>query len=226
MWVWILAFLAVAVVAYFFVFRSSKKLNTVLICGPCGAGKTCMFVQLKEGVFPTTQTSMAPQEGEFVFTGESENANKVHLVSFPGHSRLRSGLRDFLPITRCIVFVVDSLDVSSQARQYADFLYDLLTDPTVLSGKIRMLIACNKQDAAAPLPPAFIQKTLEKELDHVRKARTSMSTQGSEGETMYLGIHGEAFQFSQAACDVQFVSCSSTTREGLNTVVTWIRDAI
>ena len=44
------------------------------------------------------------------------------------------------------------------------FVYDLLTSQHMLSGKIQMLVACNKQDSQSPLGVSYIKKLLEREL--------------------------------------------------------------
>jgi signal recognition particle receptor subunit beta len=49
------------------------------------------------------------------------NQKKVNLIDVPGHERLRSRLwRDFLPIARGIVFVVDSVELSSNLRPISE----------------------------------------------------------------------------------------------------------
>lgn len=49
---------------------------------------------------------------------------------------------------RAIVFVVDSVAFQREMKDVAEFLYQLLTDNTILKNAPPLLIACNKQGKA------------------------------------------------------------------------------
>lgn len=59
---------------------------------------------------------------------------------------------------RAIVFVVDSVAFQREMKDVAEFLYQLLTDNTILKNAPPLLIACNKQGKDYHLwnKPAFI----------------------------------------------------------------------
>ena len=82
----------------------------------------------------------------------------------PGHDRVRYRYSDFLPVTRSIVFVVDSTTVSRQIRSVAEYLYDVLAKPQVQKQRTPILIACNKSDMITALPTEKIKLLLETEL--------------------------------------------------------------
>eukprot|EP00301_Raphidiophrys_heterophryoidea_P022291 c6484_g1_i1.p2 GENE.c6484_g1_i1~~c6484_g1_i1.p2 ORF type:complete len:110 (-),score=32.77 c6484_g1_i1:161-490(-) len=94
-------------------------------------------------------------------------------------------------------------------------MYDILTRPVILSGKTKakVIVACNKQDASAPLTTSFIKRALEKEIDRLRKTRATLQYQegDSSEQSVFLGIEGEAFSFAHAPCEVDFVACSAKT---------------
>lgn len=82
----------------------------------------------------------------------------------PGHDRIRFRYADFLPVTRSIVFVVDSTTISRQIRPVAEYLYDVLAKTIVQSQRTPVLIACNKSDMITALPVEKIKVMLETEM--------------------------------------------------------------
>ena len=59
---------------------------------------------------------MAPNEMEITI-----NEKKAHLVDVPGHERLRTQLwKDFLPIARGIIFVVDSVELDTHIKAISE----------------------------------------------------------------------------------------------------------
>lgn len=82
----------------------------------------------------------------------------------PGHDRVRYRYADFLPVTRSIVFVIDSTSVSRQIRPVAEYLYDVLAKPIVQKQRIPVLIACNKSDMITALPTEKVKLLLETEM--------------------------------------------------------------
>jgi signal recognition particle receptor subunit beta len=82
----------------------------------------------------------------------------------PGHDRIRYRYSDFLPVTRSIVFVVDSTTLSRQIRPVAEYLYDVLAKSEVQKQRTPILIACNKSDMITALPVEKIKLMLESEL--------------------------------------------------------------
>lgn len=60
--------------------------------------------------------------------------------------------------------MVDSSKFQKEVKEVAELLYILLTDPAVHRSKLRLLVACNKQDVALAKSAKVIQSQLEKEL--------------------------------------------------------------
>lgn len=77
---------------------------------------------------------------------------------------MRIRYTDFLPVTRAIVFVVDSTTVARQVRAVAEYLYNVLAQKRVQSERIPILIACNKADMITALPKEKIKLRLEAEM--------------------------------------------------------------
>ena len=72
--------------------KQGRKAHTVLLLGPCNAGKTVMFHKLTAGTFPDTVTSMkeATRSGNlYSEEGDASVRKPVTLIDFPGHQRLR-----------------------------------------------------------------------------------------------------------------------------------------
>lgn len=86
------------------------------------------------------------------------------LVDVPGHQRLRYRYTDYLPVTRAIIFVVDSTTLARQVRFVAEYLYDVLAQKQVQANQIPVLVACNKCDLITALPKDKIQQRLEDEM--------------------------------------------------------------
>lgn len=82
----------------------------------------------------------------------------------PGHERLRLRYTDYLPVTRGIVFVVDSVTITRQVRAVSEYLYQVLAQKQVQSQHIPVLVACNKTDIVTALNKEKIQERLETEM--------------------------------------------------------------
>ncbi|KAI8977910.1 signal recognition particle receptor, beta subunit [Pilobolus umbonatus] len=156
------------------------------------------------------------------------------LVDMPGHERIRSRYTDFLPVTRSIVFVLDSTSLNRQIRSVAEYLYDILANSRVQKQRIPVLIACNKSDMITALPVDKIQLMLESEIrpinkqvyssNRLRATRTArVEQQASEGdeEEAYLGYEGEDFKFQHLDNRVEFGQCS-VEKDKLEEIKDWI----
>lgn len=87
-------------------------------------------------------------------------------MDFPGHRRVRAKLEKYIQEAGCILFLVDAKDAKSHLRESADFLYDLLVNPTINNKEIPFAIICNKIDSKTtePFGNEEIKKMLEAEL--------------------------------------------------------------
>ncbi|KAF7723083.1 hypothetical protein EC973_002367 [Apophysomyces ossiformis] len=150
------------------------------------------------------------------------------LVDMPGHERVRYRFSEFLPVTRAIIFVVDSSTVSRSVRSVAEYLYNILAHPQTQNQRIPVLIACNKSDKVMALPKERIQRLLETEMNRLRDTRTAaVDQQASEmnEQEAYLGFEGEDFQFSHLENEVSFETCS-VEKEELEDVTEWLRTTV
>eukprot|EP00252_Welwitschia_mirabilis_P011616 TRINITY_DN25910_c0_g2_i1.p1 TRINITY_DN25910_c0_g2~~TRINITY_DN25910_c0_g2_i1.p1 ORF type:complete len:246 (-),score=62.32 TRINITY_DN25910_c0_g2_i1:64-801(-) len=195
-------------------FVRGKKLNTVLLTGLSGAGKTVLFYQLRDGsTHQGTVMSMEPNEDYFILHSEKSKKGTLkalHVVDFPGHSRLRPNLDRFLPQAAAILFLVDALDFLQNSRGTAEYLYEILTRTIIVKRKIPVLIVCNKGDKASAHSKEFIKKQLEKEIEKLRVSRNSISAADITNEVT-LGVQGQTFSFSQCLNKVKVVDASALT---------------
>ncbi|CAH8386695.1 unnamed protein product [Eruca vesicaria subsp. sativa] len=194
-------------------FRRTKS-NTVLLSGLSGSGKTVLFYQLRDGSsHQGSVTSMEPNEGTFVLHAENTRKTKpVHLVDVPGHSRLRSKLEEYLPRAAAIVFVVDALEFLPNCRAASEYLYDILTNASVVKNKIPVLLCCNKTDKITAHTKEFIRKQMEKEIEKLRVSRSAVSTADIAND-LTLGVEGEVFSFSHCLNKVTVAEASGITGE-------------
>ncbi|KAG7584322.1 Signal recognition particle receptor beta subunit [Arabidopsis suecica] len=196
-------------------FRRTKS-NTVLLSGLSGSGKTMFFYQLRDGSsHQGAVTSMEPNEGTFVLHNENTMKGKVkpvHLVDVPGHSRLRSKLEEYLPRAAAVVFVVDALEFLPNIRAASEYLYDILTNTSVVKNKIPVLLCCNKTDKVTAHTKEFIRKQMEKEIEKLRVSRSAISTADIAND-FTLGIEGEVFSFSHCQNKVTVAEASGLTGE-------------
>ncbi|OBZ85236.1 Signal recognition particle receptor subunit beta [Choanephora cucurbitarum] len=199
------------------VYTKKQNKNTILLLGISDAGKTSMYILLKSGKNHPTVSSMKENEGQLTLN------NKIFdLVDIPGHDRVRFRYVEFLPVTRSIVFVVDSTTITRKIRPAAEYLYDILAQPQVQKQKIPVLIACNKSDMITALPTDKIKLLFETELNRLRGTRTArVEQQESDEQEAFLGYEGEAFKFEHIDNTVEFKSCSVQDQK-VDLVKDWI----
>jgi len=184
------------------------KGDSVLLLGNVRAGKTSVFYRMLHGDAVATVTSMAATERAISF-GAGEGAAKANVIDFPGHRRLRGGLAAALRRAKAIVFVVDAATVAADLTHIAEFLYEVLTDPSVGAARPPLLVACNKQDARLAKAPEKVRSMVEREMSELQSTRSSMEEEGG-GALASLGREDEDFDFDEdSPCSVRFVGCSA-----------------
>ncbi|GLT86479.1 hypothetical protein SLE2022_046180 [Rubroshorea leprosula] len=190
--------------------------NTIVLTGLTGSGKTILFYQLRDGSSHLgAVTSMETNEGTFVLHSESSKKGKmkpVHLFDVPGHSRLRTKLDEVLPQAAGIVFVVDALEFLPNCHLASEYLYDILTNASVVKKNIPVLICCNKTDKVTAHTKEFIKKQMEKEIDKLRASRSAVS-EADIANDFTIGVPGEAFALSQCNNKVTIAETSGLTGE-------------
>lgn len=154
------------------------------------------------------------------------------LVDIPGFFRLREKyLDDNKKGTLAIIYVLDSCTFSSDARQAADYLYNLISDPYVNSNAIPILIACNKQDLPLAKTLSVIKKQLEKELGALRKAKlgdyslNADDKKSSEVVRIFGNPDQSDFTFKQLRNKIEFINCSAKGDDSnnLNELYIWLK---
>ncbi|XP_007057023.3 ovotransferrin [Chelonia mydas] len=209
----LLALLAVALTLLVWKLIQGRKSSrrTVLLVGLCDSGKTLLFVRLLTGTYRNTQTSIT--DSSAVYRVSNDKGSSVTLIDLPGHESLRlQFLEKFKAAARAIVFVVDSVAFQREVKDVAEFLYQVLTDCTVLKNALPLVIACNKQDITMAKSAKLIQQQLEKELNTLRVTRSAAPStlDGSTSSgTAQLGKKGKEFDFSQLPMKVELVECSA-----------------
>jgi len=151
-------------------------------------------------------------------------------VDVPGHDKIRRQLFDqHKAKAKAIIYVVDSSSFSKEAKDVAEFLYDIVCDPSVASRrkKLPILIACSKQDVNLAKSVEVIRNQLEKEFTLLNTTRAASldSTDGSSSGQGVLGQKGKSFDFEQLGQKVQFCQCAavkSDTNKSLKPVVEWL----
>ena len=97
------------------------------------------------------------------------------MIDTPGHAKLRHVALGELSKPgnkiKGLIFVLDSADELAKAAEY---LHDVLLAFQKKGGKekMRVLIACNKNDLFTALPAGRIRTLLEKEITRIRESRS------------------------------------------------------
>lgn len=214
--------LAVTVLAFIFVRKAggpsgggnSSKRMSVLFLGPCGAGKTAMMHRLCHDRIVSTVTSM--QACHYLYRvnrngGESGGSGpSASLVDYPGHERLRGGVREELRKAERVVFVLDGSCLAWQIAAAAELFYDVLSDP-LMEGCRGLLVALNKSDVKEA-KTSRAKALLQKEMEKLRGTRDTLGTQGEEDQmpaALALGRPGQPFSLEvDSPCEVVMAGCS------------------
>lgn len=185
------------------VFKKESGGWSILLVGPCNAGKTALFMRLVEpGMkgMKDTVTSMQPNVGM-----ATVGAGGCQVIDLPGHPRLGSFFDKEVSKAKGIVMVVDSMDFNGSKDEAARHMYRLLTNPVIRGRGIPILVACNKSDGGAKAHSVdFIRKRLEKMIFDLYTSDTGNSGLDSIGkeearEHNILTGSEDAFTFSDLA---------------------------
>ncbi|KAI3424957.1 hypothetical protein D9Q98_008338 [Chlorella vulgaris] len=221
------------------VWLSGSKGNTVLLVGPCDAGKTTLLHQLCDGsTHLGSVASMVPTEADGQLASEkaggATSARPVQLVDIPGHPRVRGQVERYAGRAAGVVFVVDSVDFMPRKTEAAEQLFEVLSAPSLARRRVPLLLACNKQDMGSKAHTVdFIRKRLEKELDQMRSTRGALGDVGGGsggGKAAQLGLPGEPFTFESHARSkgvrVTTATLSAVDKGGVSEVEAFIRKCV
>ncbi|CCD24047.1 Signal recognition particle receptor subunit beta NDAI_0C03870 [Naumovozyma dairenensis CBS 421] len=142
----------------------SNKKPIFVIAGPSNSGKTSLFTLLSNNKQRPTVTSLD--------VSKLENLdNRINVIEFPGHFKLRYKLIDFLkknPKIAGVIYVVDSTVDPKELTKTAEFLLDvLLITESKKNMEPNILIACNKSESFSSRPPLRIKEALETEISKI-----------------------------------------------------------
>ncbi|XP_052286933.1 LOW QUALITY PROTEIN: signal recognition particle receptor subunit beta-like [Dreissena polymorpha] len=230
----VFAILAAVVIGIltFILFGVFKKRHNnrrgVLILGSCDAGKTLLYTQLIYKKHKPTFSSMSANSGSYTFP---ENGKTLRLIDLPGHERIRQQMLDtYKELARGIIFVIDSSTVQKEIKDFAEYLYTVLSDSRISSMCPPVLVACNKQDLTFTKGAKVIQGLLEKEINTLRITKSAALQDISAGNNnTFLGRRDRDFSFvDMKPMKIEFVECSATGGEAgdkacnLQHVQTWL----
>jgi signal recognition particle receptor subunit beta len=139
----------------------------------------------------------------------SVNGKQARLQDIPGHHSFRHKLESSLKDAAGIVFVLDAVEITPHKVEAAEMLYELLTNAALAKQRTPLLLACNKADLEEEAHSTeFIRKTLERQLDAMRKTKTAGIGKEASGGVA-LGAADKPFSFQGLRSKVVIVECSA-----------------
>ncbi|CAH8501896.1 unnamed protein product [Schistosoma rodhaini] len=175
----------VTVILYWLSVR--KRLKNVLFIGACDSGKTTLFSSIVYGNPSSTFTSL------------NENVGNLQIDK-----------KMFLVMIKALVFVIDSKSIQSDVKDVAEFLYNILVDKVFIKNRVKLLVACNKQDATTAKGVSVVTHLLEKELNTLTFTRTGALAGLDQSTISTLTRPGVTFTFAKSRLPVDFVEISAT----------------
>eukprot|EP00794_Sanderia_malayensis_P015444 gene15444-17023_t len=168
---------------------------------------TCKLLEKRKSM---THTSIRENKGQYLLS--KENAGKrLVVIDLPGHERIRGQyIKKYEENTRGILFLVDSATFPKQARDIAEFLYDIFASKVWRKTKPPILVVCNKQDLPVAKSCNVIKTQLEKELNNLRKTRAAAlkgTDDSNSPENVDIGKKGKDFSFNNLHSKIEFIEC-------------------
>jgi len=217
--------------------QQANYTDSVIIFGPCGAGKSLLFHKLKNKSHDHISTVMSLQANVSVENG-------LRIVDYPGHITLSNQLPSLFlnnknTSTRAIL-VVDSTKSLAEA---GSMLYQLLTNKDVVQGwndadeGLKIVVCCNKSDISSAKNWRRVKIQLRSELDKLKKIYAGASTDAMDGEDG-AGAHKErVFELTGKGVDLEdlgkngitgiklsFMSLSAKNGDGMGELDTFVNE--
>ncbi|ORX55989.1 P-loop containing nucleoside triphosphate hydrolase protein [Piromyces finnis] len=220
-----IAILLIAAIVILKLTGNREKKDTFIITGICDSGKTSLYLRLRNDKVMETHTSITENEGRFPLAQEDEE-KVFHVIDFPGHYKLRYKYQDFTPITKGVIFVIDSATFIKNEREVTEYLYEILANKYISENEVSILIACNKQDYLIALPKERIKTALENEINNLRSTRAAgVEEQDEDNVDDFLGYENEAFKFEHLPNQISFIECelkSGNANSGISEIKDWM----
>ena len=154
------------------------------------------------------------------------NIPKNHkIVDLPGHERIRYKCLDQQKDSAIgIIYLLDASTISKRIQDATEFLFQILSDPTIHSNRTPVLVICNKQDMALNKSASVIERELVKEISLLREthAGTLQGTDGSIANHIFLGKEDKDFSFADLKVPVDFCETSVLNEDNLDKIQAWI----
>ncbi|KAH8859312.1 Signal recognition particle receptor subunit beta [Schistosoma japonicum] len=179
-----------------------KRLKHVLFIGTCDAGKTTLFSSIVYGNPSSTFTSL----NENVSNVQIDKKNFV-LVDVPGHEKVRNEI--IQKYKTDTLYVLTSVGFRHRFKVRSEFLYNILVDKIFIKNRVRLLIACNKQDATTAKGVGVVTHLLERELNTLTFTRTGALAGLDQSTTSTLTKPGITFTFTKSRLPVDFIEISA-----------------
>ncbi|KNC82641.1 hypothetical protein SARC_05081 [Sphaeroforma arctica JP610] len=136
------------------------------------------------------------------------------LYDIPGQYRLRSLAVDQLAATaKAVVFVVDSHTCRAAIADVSAWLYTVVAHNIISSGRVPIVLACNKQDMFGAPSPTAIAASLLAEMNKIRTTRMSDTTLG--GNEVFLGHSNKPLAWADLPNTIVVMGCSIHDSDGL-----------
>eukprot|EP00550_Attheya_septentrionalis_P001202 CAMPEP_0198284670 /NCGR_PEP_ID=MMETSP1449-20131203/4133_1 /TAXON_ID=420275 /ORGANISM="Attheya septentrionalis, Strain CCMP2084" /LENGTH=320 /DNA_ID=CAMNT_0043981865 /DNA_START=44 /DNA_END=1002 /DNA_ORIENTATION=+ len=172
---------------------TTYKGDTVVLCGPSGAGKTLLFHTLQQPqqhlstTTPVRTVTSLKANAAWIPCRHAEDKEHdktmVRLVDYPGHAALQSQLSTVVKDCQRIVLVLDSTKPVAEA---ATVLYQLLTDARVQrknNAIVPILVVCHKCQLPGAKNWRRLKIQLRTELERLRKVKSAVTITTTNGQT-------------------------------------------
>ena len=153
------------------------------------------------------------------------NGKKPVVIDLPGHERIRYKCLDKQKDSAMgIIYLLDAATITKGIRDATEFLFRILSDPTIYSNRTPVLVICNKQDMTMNMSASVIERELAKEIGLLREthAGTLQGTDGSPINHIFLGKRNREFSFANLNVPKNFCEISVLNTDIIDKIQAWI----